>query len=230
MRIFPLIPLLLALAFVPARATSEYNYGKNEYVIIRNGLAPNGQMSLASHSDGDGNESFHVWLMAEPEHRKIVVLPGIGSDNNLDTAADAYRADWSKDSHHVAVLFRSSRQQFEYNLYGIEGRNLRPIRTPNLFREVTSRDVGNDDDERRRIWMIDWRDGKRVVLREYRTFVISDPDFLRLLGAYGRVAEKLDGGKLYVTFAADADCVFEPGRGYHVVNIRPGDQDHPPIW
>jgi hypothetical protein len=33
--------LALALALVSARATSEYNYGKREYVIIRDGLAPN---------------------------------------------------------------------------------------------------------------------------------------------------------------------------------------------
>jgi hypothetical protein len=70
------IPLLLSLAIaaclalMPARATSEYNYGKAEYVTIRYGLAPNKQLALAAHGDDEsGNGGFHVWLMAEPAHR-----------------------------------------------------------------------------------------------------------------------------------------------------------------
>ena len=57
MRIISLLSLSIAtgLALVPAQATSEYKYGKNEYVTIRNGLAPSKQLSLASHgSGGDG--------------------------------------------------------------------------------------------------------------------------------------------------------------------------------
>lgn len=72
---------------MPARATSEYNCGKDEYVTIRNGLAPNQQLSLASHGDGEyGTGGFHVWLMAEPAHRRIEALDNISEDNILDSA------------------------------------------------------------------------------------------------------------------------------------------------
>jgi hypothetical protein len=223
----------LALGLVAARATSEHEYAKGEYAIIRGGLAPNKQMSLASHGEGEtGGRNFQVWLMAEPAHRRIALLPGIGGDSEsiLDTAPDAFRADWSKDSRHVAVLFRSSRMLFEFDFYDINSRRVHRLSGPNLFKEVAHREVTDDDDERRRIWGIDWGDGKRIVLREYRTFVVSDPAFLPSLGAYGRLAEKLDNGNLFVTFAAEADCVLEPGRGYRVVQLRPGNPDDPPHW
>jgi len=62
---------VVALAILPARATSNYEYKSDEYVVLREGVAPNKRMSLASHGEGDlGGENFHVWLMAEPSHRR----------------------------------------------------------------------------------------------------------------------------------------------------------------
>jgi hypothetical protein len=226
------IAVAAVLAFiVPAHATSNHGYGTDEYAIIRDGLAPNEQMSLASHGEGElGDGDFHLWMMAEPAHRKIMALPDVSSDNNLDTAPDAYHAFWSKDSHHVAVAFRSSRHEIALNLYAIEGGRAHSLRGPSLFKEVTSRDVGERDDVRQQITGIAWRGANRFVLTEFRSFVVSDPGFLRLLGAYGRVAEKLDGGKLFVQFAAEADCLLLPDHRYRITDIRPANPDRPPGW
>jgi hypothetical protein len=221
---------LVAFATVPAYATSNYEYKKDEYALIRDGLAPNKRMSLASHGTGElGDGDFHVWLMSEPAHRRIMALPGISSDNNLDTAPDAYRAFWSEDARQVAVAFRTDRHEVGLKLYGVEGSQARLIGTPNLFKEVTRRDVADRDDRHELISGIEWRRGNRILLREYQTFVVSDPAFLTLIGAYGRVKEKLDGGKLYVEFAAEADCILE-GNHYRVIDLRPADPDHPPDW
>src|SRR5689334_19289957 len=134
------IPLLISLAAVlglalsPARATSIYNYRKNEYVIINHGLAPNKRVSLAAHGDGeDGDDEFHVWLMAEPEHRKIEALEGISSKNILDTGAEAFHAIWSKDSRYVGVTHRSDRHELQLDLYRIEGRRAHQIKGRSLF-------------------------------------------------------------------------------------------------
>jgi hypothetical protein len=223
--------VLAAFESASARATSNHEYGKDEYAVIRDGLSPNKQMSLASHGEGElGDENFRVWLMAEPAHSKIVVLPDISPDNNLDTAPDAYHAFWSKDARHVAVAFRSSRHEVTLNLYSLEGRRVRPIGGPSLFKEVTSRDVTYRDDVSQSISGIDWRGDNRFVLREFRTFVTSDAAFLRLLGAYGHVAEKLEDGRLYVQFAAEADCLLLPDHHTRVIDIRPANPDHPPDW
>ena len=223
--------ILVAFATAPSRATSNHEYERAEYAVIRAGLAPDKKLSLASHGEGElGDGDFHVWLMSEPGHRPIVALPDIGSDNNLDTAPDAYHAFWSEDARHVAVAFRTSRHEVALNVYGIERGRARLLRMPDLFKEVTSRDVADRDDRRQFISGIEWRRGNRVLLREYQTFIVSDPAFQRLIGAYGRVKEKLDGGRLLVEFAAEADCRPDGKHGYRAVNLRPANPDRPPEW
>jgi hypothetical protein len=217
------LALLASFAAVPARATCNYGYATDEYGIIRDGLSPDLRMSLASHGEGDlGDGNFHVWLMAEPRHRKIVALDDIGSENNLDTCPDAYHAFWSADSRHAAVAFRRSRHEVELNLYGIEHGGARPIGGPSLFREVMSRDVGERDHLNQSIATVEWHAGNRFVLREYRTFIVSEPGFVRMFGAYGRVTDNLDDGKLVIEFSAEADCLLLPGDRYRVVDLRPG--------
>lgn len=228
--IFLVAGILVAFAIEPAHATSNYEYARHEYALIHDGLAPNKLMSLASHGTGElGDEDFHVWLMSEPNHRRIMALPDISSRNNLDTAPDAYHAFWSEDARHVAVAFRTDRHEIGLKLYSIEGSQARPIGTPNLFKEVTSRDVADRDDRNGLILGIEWRRGGRFLLREYQTFIVSDAAFLGQLGAYGRVKEKLDDGKLYVEFAAEADCILE-GNHYRVINLKPADPGQPPDW
>lgn len=226
-----LASILVAFAIAPSRATSNYEYARGEYAVIRAGLAPDKKVSLASHGEGElGDRDFHVWLMSEPGHRPIMALPDIGSDNNLDTAPDAYHAFWSEDAGHVAVAFRSGRHEVALNVYSIERDRARLLRMPDLFKEVTSRDVADADDRRQLISAIEWRRGNRILLREYQTFIVSDPAFLRLIGAYGHVKEKLDGGRLFVEFAAEADCRPDGKHGYRVINLRPANPDRPPEW
>ena len=233
MRIPLLISLAVAasLALVPARATSEYKYGKDEYVTIRNGLAPNRQLSLASHGGGeDGDDGFHVWLMTEPAHRRIVALEGISEDKILDSAADAFHALWSQDSRYVGVAHRYSRHEVALDLYRIDGRRADLIASPNLFKEVTSRDVTDDDDLHVNDAIVDWHGGNRFRLREFRSFVVPDDHLLKLLGAYGSVAEKMDGGKLYIEFFANAECELQPGGRVRIIDLKPGKHGDADNW
>jgi hypothetical protein len=221
-RTLPLIlATLFALAIVPARATDEHDYAKGEYAIIRDGLAPDKHKSLASHGEGlGGRDHFHVWLMAEPAHRKIAALEDISDKNNLDTGPDAYHSFWSADSRHVAVGFRSDRHVVELNLYAIEHFRARLVLGPSLFKEVTSRDVGSQDDLRTSFSEIEWRGPRRFVLREYRLFLARDAGFARSLGAYGKQTDKTDDGRLFFKFSAEADCLLMPGIRYRVVDLR----------
>jgi hypothetical protein len=216
-----LVAALVPFAVLPARATSEHDYARDEYAIIRDGLAPNKKVSLASHGDGDGGrENFHVWLMAEPAHRRIGALDDIGG--RLDTGPDAYYAFWSADSRHVAVTFRSDRHVVELNLYQIENRRAHLISGPSLFRDVTSRDAGRDDDMRRSVPEFEWKGTRRFLIKERRLFVTSDPRFALRMGAYGKVTDKLDDGRWFVEFSAEADCVLMPGNRYRIVDLRVG--------
>jgi hypothetical protein len=219
-----LLAAILALTTAPACATSAYDYAKGEFVIIRDGLAPDKHRSLAGHGDGDGGiENFHIWLMTEPAHRKLAALDDIRSANTLDTGPDAYYAFWSADSRRVAVTFRSNRHIVELNLYQIEGRRARPILGPSLFKDVTSRDsVRESDDMRRSVPEFEWKGTRRFLLKERRLFVTSDPGFVRMLGAYGKITDKQDDGRLLVEFSAEADCLLMPGNRYRIVDLRVG--------
>ena len=229
---FPLTSLAIAacLALAPAGATSNHQYAKGEYGVIRDGLAPDKQLSLASHGDGElGDDHFHVWLMTEPAHRKLVALDSIGDDNHLDTAPEAYHAFWSKDSRRVGVAFRSSRHEVTLNLYRIEGRRADLIKGPDLFTEVMSREVKDEDGLRQRISMVEWKSGNRFVLREFKSFVVDDDRLLKLFGKYGSLAEKMEDGKLFIVFSADAECELLPGDRTRVIDLKPGkpgDADH----
>jgi hypothetical protein len=216
-----ILAALLALAIAPARATDVHTYAKGEYAIIRDGLSPDKHKSLASHADGDdGWKNFHLWLMAEPAHRKLMALDDINA--RLDSGPNAYYAFWSTDSRRVAVTYRSDRHVVELNLFQIEGRRARPILGPSLFKDVTSRDVSRDDDMRRSVPEFDWKGTRRFLLRENRLFVTSDRGFARMMGAYGKITDKPDEGRFFVEFSAEADCVLMPGNRYRIVDLRVG--------
>jgi hypothetical protein len=222
-----ILPLILAALFVsvvvPARATDEHDYEKGEYAIIRDGLAPDKHKSLAAHGEGPGGRGhFHVWLMAEPAHRKIAALEDISDKNNLDTGPNAYHTFWSADSRHVAVGFRSDRHVVQLNLYAIASRRAHLMSGPSLFKEVTSRDVGSQDDLRTSFSEIEWRGPRRFVLRERRLFLARDAGFARSLGAYGKQTDKSDDGRLFFASSAEADCLLMPGDRYRIVDLRVG--------
>ena len=52
MRPRTLIAIVASLAVTAAQATTVYDYGKDEYVIISDGLAPNKRLSIAAHGAG----------------------------------------------------------------------------------------------------------------------------------------------------------------------------------
>jgi hypothetical protein len=217
------------LALAPARATSEYQYRKNEYVIVRDGLAPNKQLAVAAHGPGENNDdAFHIWLMAEPAHRRLVPLANIKDD--LDSAADAFHAFWSKDSRHVGVAHRADRHEAVLDLYLIDGRRAHRITGPSLFKEVTSREATDDDGLRQRNAIVEWKSGNRFVLREFKSFVAADDSLMKLLGKYGSIAEKMEDGQLFIQFIASAECELLPGNRYRVIDLTPGKPGDADDW
>jgi hypothetical protein len=228
---FPICLAIACLAAAPARATSEYEYAPHEYVIIRDGLAPNKQLSLATHGGGErGDDGFRVWLMSEPAHRRLVKLDGIGGDNILDTAADAFHAFWSQDSRRVGVVHRYSRHEVQLDLYRIDGRGAHPIKGPSLFKEVTSRETISDDGLRARNSIVEWKSGNRFVVREFLAFVADDDRLIKLLGKFGTLVEKMEGGRFYIQFFANAECELLAGDRARVIDLTPGKPGDADGW
>ncbi|QAU44589.1 hypothetical protein [Bradyrhizobium guangzhouense] len=218
------LALLLAFAISPAFATAEHQYGKGEYAIILGGKAPNGKLSVAAHGGGEsGSDGFRVYLMAEPAHRKLTTLDDINDDNILDTAPDAFHATWSADSRFLAVSFRSERHIVTLNIYAVDGARAKPLDGPDLFRDVTGRSAGGDNDLDMRTSVPDftWAAPRRFHLTDYRVFVADDTALADKLGTLGK-ASKRDGGGNTIQFSAEADGEILPDGKIRMGKPRPG--------
>jgi hypothetical protein len=122
--------LLILVAFATsAFATANYEYKPGEYVTITNGLSPDGRYSIATHGEGDfGYDNWHVFLMNAQTGKKIGPLEEI--TDPLDTAAEAYVAEWSPDSSKVAITYRAERHEAVKIVYRIANRRAYLISGP----------------------------------------------------------------------------------------------------
>ncbi len=76
-----------------------------------------GKYSIASHGEGDdGYDNFHIYLM-DGAGKKIGPLEEI--KDTLDTGADAFYAQWSKDSSQVSIRYRVDRNVADMVTYRI---------------------------------------------------------------------------------------------------------------
>jgi hypothetical protein len=88
---------MLLLSAISLRATSNYEYGPDEYVTVSNGISPDGKFAITAHGGGElGYDNFHLYLTDANTGKKIGPLEEI--KETLDTGADAFAAKWSKDS------------------------------------------------------------------------------------------------------------------------------------
>jgi len=235
---FVSLAILASLVASPVGATSEYQYGKDEYVVIEDGLAPNKKLSLAAHGSGEeGTLDFGVWLMAEPAHKRLAILPNMTCTSDgvsgacLDSGADAYNAVWSPDSRHVAVTFRTNRHMLRLNVYAIEGRRAVLLRGPSLFAEVAGREINGEnddvfDDYRSRIYNVTWRGPSRFAITERHLFQTRDAALAGLLGRYVKALKvRTDDRQMLFGFSAAGECRLTPGHRYKVIDLKPGKFD-----
>jgi hypothetical protein len=101
---------LFIFAITTAFATSNHEYGPNEYVVIEGGLSPDHKYSIAAHGGGElGYDHFHIYLMNVATGKKIGPIEEI--KDTLDTGADAFYAKWSANSTEVAIRYRIDRRE-----------------------------------------------------------------------------------------------------------------------
>lgn len=107
-----------ALQPVSLNATSNHQYGANEYLTIVDGRSPDGKYAIATHGEGEcGTDNFHVYLVNAGTGKRIGPLEEIA--DTLDTGADAFYARWSKDSTEVSIRYRVDRREAKEVRYRI---------------------------------------------------------------------------------------------------------------
>jgi hypothetical protein len=121
---------ILLLPITAALATSNYEYGPDEYVTVINGISPDGKFAITAHGRGEaGYDDFHLYLTDAIAGKKVGPLEEI--KETLDTGADAFAAKWSKDSKQVTIVYRVDRHApLKAVSYHISERRARCIKGP----------------------------------------------------------------------------------------------------
>lgn len=224
----------IVAALVPALATSNYTYGKNEYVTVKGGMAPDKRYSIAGHGEGDlALDKFNLFLMKEPGHKVIGPLTEI--EEYLDTAADAYTAKWSPDSRHVAIIFRSDRRILSLFIYRIENGRAFIVtgQTPLVAAGIAigppkeTEDDSEHQELRLRGFDLEWANARSFRLVEDGRAWLK-PDIAAAHARYGAVnidpAETGAPEPLQeLSYTIVADCELAGADTYRVRSVRPHD-------
>ena len=125
-----LLAALLLISLGPVSATSNHEYGADEYVTIARGISPNGKYAITAHGQGDlGDENFHLYLTDAQSGKRIGPLEEVV--DTLYTGADAFAAKWSADSEEVTIIYRVDRHApLKAISYHIAGRRARKVKGP----------------------------------------------------------------------------------------------------
>jgi hypothetical protein len=121
---------ILLLPASPALATSNYEYGPDEYVTVANGISPDGKYAITAHGGGElGYDNFHLYLTDAASGKNIGSLEEVVE--TLDTGADAFAAKWSRDSQQVTIVYRVDRHApLKAVSYRIQSRRAQRIKGP----------------------------------------------------------------------------------------------------
>ena len=121
---------MLLLSATSLRATSNHEYGPDEYVTVINGISPDGKFAITAHGGGElGYDNFHLYLTDANTGKKVGPLEEV--KETLDTGAAAFAAKWSKDSQQVIIVYRVDRHEpLKAISYRITGRRARHIKGP----------------------------------------------------------------------------------------------------
>jgi hypothetical protein len=118
----------LALPVAVALATSNYEYGPDEYVIVARGVSPDGKFAITAHGSGYlGYDNFHLYLTDAGTGKTIYPLKEIV--DTRDTGAAAFAAKWSADAKEVTIIYRVGRP-LKAVTYRIDGRQAQRISGP----------------------------------------------------------------------------------------------------
>src|SRR5438045_8896510 len=122
---FVLLASILLLAAPSLRATSNHEYGPDEYVTVSNGMSPDEKYAITAHGGGElGYDNFHLYLTDAISGKNIGPLEEIVEP--LDTGAGAFSAKWSCDSKQVTIIYRVDRHaQLKSVRYKVAGRRAR---------------------------------------------------------------------------------------------------------
>ena len=89
--------------------------------------------------------------------------------------------------------------------------------------------LSDDFDVRSDVTYLTWLSPTTCALKEQRTLEIKAPGLPEKLGASGKLDVEASGGSAgnqpaqqFIKFSAQATCQVVPGRGYRILDMKPG--------
>lgn len=227
-----LLPMAALVVAGAAQATANRRYGPNEYVVISNGVAPDGRHAITAHGKGElGDEDFHLYLMgaAGPQGRaRIGPLEEVSEI--LDTDAQAYDAAWTPDSRHVALHYRADRHLRVAMIYRIEARRAVLVSGPMPLDVVAGPELGDPEvfKATARDIEVTWISGDSFRLVDKGTVRTTRRDLtMNRLGAYGEPSRVPgnddDRATFFFEYALVAECRLVAGNRYEIVSVKPDE-------
>lgn len=214
------MPLLAVLWAAPAAATDNYVYRAGEYVTISGGRSPDGRWSIAAHGDGElGYDNFHLYLLREPSHKKLVMLR---TGDHLDTGPLSIVGLWSPDASRVAILYRSDRHIMDLRLFDVTDGKLHRVNVPSLVKVVGQRyfKPGTRRELFGRQYRVVWQKPDHLILEESETFDAAQPAFRPGLEPYLTV-NQTNPNRVFTGFVATARYKVTKTGKLRLLEVRP---------
>ena len=196
--------LLVALVWAEqVAATDNHSYQAGEYAIISGGESPNGRWSISAHGNGlDGSDEFHLYLMSEPTHERLIPL---STGTHLDTGPLSIVGVWAPDSSCVTVLYRSDRHIMDLRLFRVADGKVQSVDIPSLvsvighqyFKSVMPYELFS------RYYRVSWQNPNHLAVEEFDTFDATEPIFRSGLETYLKV-DRLSAERTFTNFSASA--------------------------
>lgn len=215
-----LIAGFIAASYSPAScyATAEWEYKLGQIVNINHGLSPDRRFAVAATEDQSGK--FSLLLIDGASRNKIQPLGGVAGP--LDTAPEAFHAEWAPDSRHVAIWYRVDRHLEDFLMYRIENRRAYAVSGPESFIELIAPSTRNDSVEIQACaYSLKWRDANHFMMAEFGDihFAEGDKTMVKALGKYGQPESDAPN---YAKYSVEAVCELARDDRFRVLSLTPG--------
>ena len=194
---------------------AEWHGQPGEYLAVENGLAPNRRLAIVAHEDNTGK--FGLFLQNRETQRPVAEVAIVLEP--LDTAPEAFHAEWAPDSRHVAIWHRIDTKLNQLVLYRVDAQRAYSITGESLLR-VLSPELGAIENRvDRGFQSLKWLSSTRFLLHADGVIPKASARITRLLGRFGQVvAGKPDS----VRFSINGECELASDDRYRVLGVTPG--------
>ena len=139
----------------------------------------------------------------------------------MDTAPEAFHAEWAPDSRHVAIWYRIDRHLQDLLIYRIENRRAFQVTGPDLLQLAAPSVFVEKLDIPSAFYSLRWQAAGKFLLIEQGNIHLPEGEnaTLQALGKYGKADPDTSS---YINYSIEAACELASDDRYRVLSLNPG--------